>query len=142
MRRIAMRVGLVSFALLILALSQIDAYSQTAKRGAEKGSDGKSGGSAKKDVLGKGRLPAYLQTKAQIQTEKDGGIRIVDRDFIGTKEGTFLKRNFVFEVVVELKEGDHIAFVGIGEGSPLDNNREPTKSVYLRMHAPNLGDGD
>ena len=32
--------------------------------------------------------------------------------------------------------------VGIGEGLPLDSNREPTKSVYLRMHAPNLGGGD
>ena len=50
-----MRNDLVPLALLVLLFSQIAGYSQTAKRGAEDGASGKSGGSAKRDVLVEGR---------------------------------------------------------------------------------------
>jgi hypothetical protein len=81
-------------------------------------------------------LPAFLRTKASYRRHPDGGIIFADRTLVLTKDGTFLTKDFTFEVVIVMSEGDGIAFIGLGQGEPPIGHNEPGNAVNLRFHAP------
>ena len=95
-----------------------------------------SGGAQKK--LGTGRtLPTFLRTKANYRRHKEGGIIFADRTLVFTRDGTFLNKDFTFEVLIALADEDQIAFIGLGQGEPPIAYQEPGQAVNLRLHGPN-----
>jgi hypothetical protein len=100
-----------------------------------------AGGARKK--LGTGRsLPPFLRTKASYKRHKDGGVVFTDRTLIFSREGTYLNKDFTFEILIALAEGDQIAFVGVGQGEPSVGAGEPGQAINLRFHAPDLSNGE
>ena len=92
--------------------------------------------------LGKGRaLPAPWVSRTPFKTDREGGIRIPNSQLVLSKDGIYLKRDFVYEVVITLKEGDGIALVGIGNTT---HNGPPNinESICMRIHAPRLSNGE
>lgn len=84
-----------------------------------------------------GSLPAFLRTDASFRGARAGGIILDDRTPVLTTDGTFLTRDFTFEVLLALADGDQIAFVGIG--NPTNSGYgEPLDTVNLRIHSPNF----
>jgi hypothetical protein len=88
-------------------------------------------------VLGaSGSLPSILRTRANYQRHPDGGIVFSDRTLVLTRAGTYLTKDFTFEVLLEMRAGDKIAFIGFGEGEPGVAYDEPGNAVNLRFHSP------
>jgi hypothetical protein len=105
---------------------------------------GVSGGSTGWMLLGgKHPFPASFSRSDNAQPGQEGLV-FADRDYVRTVKGDFLNRDFRFETVYTLKAGTTkgILFVGLGEGAPARAYREPDQSVFLKIHPPNVGDGE
>ena len=94
-------------------------------------------------------LPEYLTTADALHRTSNGGVRfssINSRNnepagVIQTRSRDFLDRNFVFDVLLTFEKEDRIAYIGLGAGRADRSYNGLTDSVYLRFHAPTLGDG-
>lgn len=84
--------------------------------------------------------PDYFDTPA-IATTKDG-LKKLGRQYVRTPRGNFLRDDFTFDLVFEIKRDDGIAFVGLGEGRGRQAGDEPINSVNLRIHGQDLAKGD
>jgi mono/diheme cytochrome c family protein len=87
------------------------------------------------------RWPTFLE-RARWSLPGRGGLTFQGRNFIRTEDRSFLVRDFTFEIVFSLSKGDKLAFVGMGEGRGRQAGDEPANSVNLRIHPPNVADGD
>lgn len=92
--------------------------------------------------LGKGRaLPAPWVSRTPFKSEREGGIRIPNHQLVLSKDGTYLKKDFTYEIVITLKEGDDIALMGIGNTT----NNVPhnfNECITMRIHPPKLSNGE
>jgi len=89
-------------------------------------------------LTSRSRWPSILE-RSQTTATRDG--LTIGRNYVRTKQGHFLTRNFRFEAVFGIKEGDSIVFVGIGEGRGGGPYKEPANSVHLRIHHESLKSG-
>ena len=86
-------------------------------------------------------LPTILDRGVSYARTRDGITRI-GRNYIRTRDGRFLTKDFVYEVRFTLRKDEGIAFIGMGEGRGTGGNREPGNSVHLRIHSVGRFGGD
>lgn len=91
---------------------------------------------------GRHKFPAFFQSNPAILSEKTG-LSIKRRNYVLSRKGDFLSKDFKFEIVFTLKDGDanDIAFVGMGEADRNSAYNEPKNSVYLGIHPPTVEQG-
>jgi hypothetical protein len=90
----------------------------------------------KRTSLNSRGLPRFLVTRANYRRDPSGGIKFAKREYILTRDGTFLNKDFTFEILVAMDNGDGIGFIGVGEAQTGQAYNEPMNSVNLRFHAP------
>ena len=90
---------------------------------------------------GRNRLPSYLQPTDTAVAVEDG-LRMKGRNYILTKAGDYLNKDFRFELIFSVKaSGDSMIFIGLGAADRRTAYSEPGTSVYLLIHPPNIADG-
>jgi hypothetical protein len=94
------------------------------------------------ELGGKNKFPSLLQSSKEVISDKNG-LSLKRRYYLLTKKGDFLTRDFKFEIVYTMKEGDanDTMFLGIGEADRNSAYNEPKNSVYMGMGPPNLENG-
>jgi hypothetical protein len=90
----------------------------------------------RKDLGATRALPSFLRTKANYRRHPKGGVIFADRTLVFTKDGTYLTKDFTFEILIAMEDGDDIAFIGLGQGEPARAYKEPDNAVNLRFHGP------
>ncbi len=90
---------------------------------------------------GKNPFPILFQASKAFSANKDGLITN-GRNYVVTKKGDYLTKNFKFELLYTLKSGTakEIVFVGLGEAER-GVGSEPKNSVYFAIHPPNVDGG-
>lgn len=96
-----------------------------------------------RELLGRSRvLPSFLTATGQYRRTEEGAVIVPDANApIRTKEGTFLTKNFTFEVTVEMTQPKTTAYIGIGTGLPRNGRSMPKDSVNLRFSSSDLYQG-
>lgn len=94
---------------------------------------------------GHANLPPYFAGNDTLLAEKEG-LRFskfsnVDYGAVRTKDGDFLKRDFVFDVVFTLAADEYVAWIGMGEGANRGPGSTPYNFVRFEVHAPDRDDG-
>ncbi len=84
---------------------------------------------------GRSRYPSFLEA-TRVLANKDGLYNIGRDQYVRTKKGDFLAKDFTFEIVFTITKDDSIMFVGLGEGRGRGSYKEPASSVNLRIHPP------
>jgi mono/diheme cytochrome c family protein len=94
------------------------------------------------ELGGKNPYPDLFQPQDQLVSDKDGW-SFKGRNYVMTKKGDYLTKDFKFELVYTLKSSDSkgIVFVGFGEADRNTTYNEPKNSVYLAIHPPNVDRG-
>jgi mono/diheme cytochrome c family protein len=113
--------------------------SKSAKTDAEHQTKGKDGWV---ELGGKNKFPPLLQSSKEVISDKSG-LSLKRRYYLLTKKGDYLTRDFKFEVVYTLNEGNgnDIVFIGIGEADRNTAYNEPKNSVHLKIHPSNIDNG-
>lgn len=94
-------------------------------------------------------FPKYLTTSATFQRTPENGVRIrgfskhndFEAGIIRTRSRDFIRRNFVFDVLVTFGPGDGVTHIGIGLGGKDGSANRRADSVFVRFHSPDHGDG-
>lgn len=90
-------------------------------------------------VLGKGKLPSYLQPQGGLVPVPDGGVSMGNR-IVRTAATDFNKKDFTFDVVFRFKPGESVILVaGIGPGQIDHNGANINNTVCSRLHGPGFG---
>jgi hypothetical protein len=94
------------------------------------------------ELGGRNKFPTILQSSQVVVADKSG-LSIQRRNYLLTRQGDYLSRDFKFEVVYTLKEGtgNDIVFIGMGEADRNTAYNEPNKSVYIKIHPSNIDNG-
>ncbi len=104
-----------------------------------------AGPSARDKLGGRNRLPAYLLAPDAAYNAKDG-LRFKDNSYVRTRDSSFLKQDFLFEMLFTTEHGaekNKIVIIGLGEGIPATTGyNEPINSVFFRIHPPDFGQGE
>ena len=87
---------------------------------------------------GRTRWPTFLKSCDAAVFNKDG-LRIQGRNYARTRDASYLGRDFTFEIVVTIQEGEAFAFVGLGAGIGTPPYDEPDAGAWLRLLPPDRG---
>ncbi|MHB8956355.1 MAG: trypsin-like peptidase domain-containing protein [Pirellulaceae bacterium] len=88
--------------------------------------------------IGRTRWPSFLKASDAAVFHKDG-LRIQGRNYVRTRDGSYLRRDFTFEIVVTIKEQEGFAFIGLGAGIGIPPYDEPDAGAWLRILPPDRG---
>ncbi|MEI8381395.1 MAG: c-type cytochrome domain-containing protein [Planctomycetota bacterium] len=94
------------------------------------------------ELGGKNKFPALFQLNKAVSSAKNG-MTISGRNYVVTKKGDYLSKDFKFELVYTLNSASakEIMFVGLGEADRNTAYNESKNSVFLKIHPPNVDGG-
>ena len=94
------------------------------------------------ELGGKNAYPGFLLPSEQVVSDKDGW-SMKGRNYVTTKKGDYLTKDFTFELVYTLNNSNDkgIMYVGFGEADGNTTYNEPKNSVFMAIHPPNVDKG-
>ncbi|HUT90026.1 MAG TPA: trypsin-like peptidase domain-containing protein [Thermoguttaceae bacterium] len=97
------------------------------------------GGAGRRYTLtGRTPWPSFLNPSDAAVCTKEG-LKIQGRQYLRTRDASYLKRDFTFEIVLQIKEGDGFSFIGMGEALGVAPYDEPGGGAWLRLLPPDRG---